>query len=93
MYLGPGGHHDVSPLADEDNVNHTRLHKFADADALLEVFGHIRALNPDHVIVATGAVRPKPDFPGGDLPIVQTGDTLRASLDRLTDVAEAEAGR
>ena len=33
-------------LAGEDNVNHTRLHRFADADALLEVFGHIRALNP-----------------------------------------------
>jgi transcriptional regulator with XRE-family HTH domain len=33
-------------LADQDNLNHTRLHGFADADALLEVFGHIRALNP-----------------------------------------------
>lgn len=37
----------------------------------------IRALNPDRVIVATGAVRPAPQIPGGDLPIVQTGDTLR----------------
>ena len=35
------------PLADEKSLNHTRLHRFADADALLEVFGHIRALNPD----------------------------------------------
>jgi hypothetical protein len=39
------------PLADENNINHTRLHKFADGDALLEVFGHIRALNPElHVL-------------------------------------------
>lgn len=39
------------PLADENNINHTRLHLFADGDALLEVFGHIRALNPDlHVL-------------------------------------------
>lgn len=39
------------PLADEDNINHTRLHKFADADAMLEMFGHIRALNPEmHVL-------------------------------------------
>ena len=39
------------PLAAEDNINHTRLHKFADADALLEMFGHIRALNPEmHVL-------------------------------------------
>ena len=39
------------PFADERNVNHTRLHRFADSDALLEVFGHIRALNPElHVL-------------------------------------------
>jgi hypothetical protein len=39
------------PLADENNINHTRLQKFADGDALLEVFGHIRALNPElHVL-------------------------------------------
>ena len=38
-------------LADERNMNHTRLHRFADVDALLEVFGHIRALNPElHVL-------------------------------------------
>ena len=35
------------PTRDEKSLNHTRLHRFADADALLEVFGHIRALNPD----------------------------------------------
>src|SRR5690606_13939861 len=50
----------------------------------------IRALNPDHVIVATGAVRPKPDMPGGDLPNVQTGDTLRAMM--LGTATAAEAG-
>lgn len=39
------------PLADENNINHTRLHMFADGDALLEMFGHIRALNPElHVL-------------------------------------------
>ena len=35
------------PLADESSINHSRLHKFADSDALLELYGHIRALNPD----------------------------------------------
>jgi transcriptional regulator with XRE-family HTH domain len=39
-------------LADIKDVNHTRLHRFADADALLEVFGHIRALNPDRQVLA-----------------------------------------
>ncbi|MCC3295646.1 NAD(P)/FAD-dependent oxidoreductase [Arthrobacter sp. zg-Y411] len=50
----------------------------------------IRALHPDHVIIATGAVRPKPDFPGGDLPVVQTGDTLRAMM--LGTATAEEAG-
>ncbi|MGA6204092.1 FAD-dependent oxidoreductase [Nocardia testacea] len=40
----------------------------------------IAALNPDAVIVATGAVRGRPAVPGGDLPHVHTGDTLRALL-------------
>lgn len=39
------------PLADETNINHTRLHRFADADALLEAFGHIRALNPGRQVL------------------------------------------
>ena len=39
------------PLASTTSMNHTRLHRFADSDALLEVFGHIRAVNPDlHVL-------------------------------------------
>jgi hypothetical protein len=39
------------PLADEKDVNFTRLHKYADLDALIEIFGHIRALNPErHVL-------------------------------------------
>lgn len=50
----------------------------------------VRALHPDHVVVATGAVRPRPDIPGGDLPIVQTGDTLRALL--LGNATAEEAG-
>ena len=50
----------------------------------------IRALHPDHVVVATGAVRPKPQFPGGDLPIVQTGDTLRGLM--LGNAEKGDAG-
>jgi transcriptional regulator with XRE-family HTH domain len=36
-----------SPLADEDNPNHTKLYKYADLDALIEMWGHIRASNPE----------------------------------------------
>ncbi|MEZ4331672.1 MAG: FAD-dependent oxidoreductase [Myxococcota bacterium] len=40
----------------------------------------IRALRPDCVVVATGAVRSLPDIPGKDQPIVFSGDDLRAML-------------
>ncbi len=36
-----------SVLADEDNPNHTRLYNYADLDALIEMWGHVRASNPE----------------------------------------------
>lgn len=50
----------------------------------------VRALRPDRVIVATGAIRPAPAIPGGDLPLVQTGDTLRNLI--LGSATAGEAG-
>jgi transcriptional regulator with XRE-family HTH domain len=43
--------HSRGPLAEQNDVNYTRLHRFADADALLEAFGHIRALNPERQVL------------------------------------------
>jgi len=37
----------------------------------------LKALQPDAVVVATGAVRAMPPIPGGDLPHVFSGDELR----------------
>lgn len=48
-----------------------------DTEADLEL---VAALEPDAVIVATGARRGKPAVPGADLPHVLTGDTLRALI-------------
>ncbi|MGW4481300.1 oxidoreductase [Rhodococcus triatomae] len=48
----------------------------------------VRALNPDEVVVATGAVRDRPGVPGGDLPHVQTGDTMRALMTGSGDVSD-----
>ncbi|MFD4294493.1 FAD-dependent oxidoreductase [Rhodococcus sp. NPDC058505] len=48
----------------------------------------VRALAPDAVIVATGAVRARPNVPGGDLPHVQTGDTMRALMTGSGDVSD-----
>ena len=50
----------------------------------------IRALGADRVIVATGAKRPAPAIPGGDLPHVHTGDSLRATM--LGTATADEAG-
>lgn len=36
-----------SPLAEEDNPNYTRLYRYADLDALIEMWGHVRASNPE----------------------------------------------
>jgi len=40
----------------------------------------IRALNPDAVVVATGAIRRAPEIEGKDLPHVHDGQSLRAML-------------
>ncbi|MFF0816970.1 FAD-dependent oxidoreductase [Rhodococcus sp. NPDC003318] len=48
----------------------------------------IRALAPDAVVVATGATRERPSVPGGDLPHVHTGDSLRALMTGTGDVSD-----
>lgn len=40
----------------------------------------VQALNPDEIVVATGARRGLPDVPGGALPHVLTGDVLRGLI-------------
>lgn len=40
----------------------------------------VQALNPDDIIVATGARRGLPEVPGADLPHVLTGDVLRGLI-------------
>lgn len=36
----------TGPLAEPTNPNYTELHQYADTDALIELYGHIRAANP-----------------------------------------------
>lgn len=38
------------PLADEGDPNFNRLQQIADVDALLEIWGHVRAENPNHEV-------------------------------------------
>ena len=49
----------------------------------------VAALAPDLVLVATGAVRPRPAIPGGDLAHVHTGDSLR---DLMLGTGESSGG-
>jgi transcriptional regulator with XRE-family HTH domain len=35
------------PLSETTNPNYTKLHRAADVDSLIELFGHVRACNPD----------------------------------------------
>ncbi|GAA0966618.1 FAD-dependent oxidoreductase [Actinocorallia libanotica] len=48
----------------------------------------IKALEPDAVVIATGAVRARPNVPGGDLPHVHTGDSLRGLMTGTGDVSD-----
>lgn len=48
----------------------------------------ITALAPDAVVVATGAVRARPSVPGGNLPHVHTGDSLRGLMTGSGDVSD-----
>lgn len=47
----------------------------------------IAELAPDAVVIATGAVRERPAIPGGDLPHVHTGDTMRALMTGVGDTS------
>lgn len=37
----------LGPLSDEDNPNYAELYSFGDLDALFDLYGHLRATNPD----------------------------------------------
>ena len=39
-----------SALARAGNPNYARIYRYADPDALLELWGHVRALNPDQLV-------------------------------------------
>jgi hypothetical protein len=39
-----------SGMASESHANYTRMYRYADLDALIELWGHIRASNPDLVV-------------------------------------------
>jgi hypothetical protein len=53
----------IGPLGDPENPNYTKLQTYADIDALIELFGHIRAENP----TVTAHFRTPPEVEPDDL--------------------------
>ena len=52
----------------------------------------VAALRPDAVVVATGAIRSRPDVPGAELPHVLSGDDLRSLLTGEGDLGVRRPG-
>lgn len=45
--LGKSNQFSLGPLSDLDNPNYTELYSYGDLDAVVELFGHLRARNPE----------------------------------------------
>jgi hypothetical protein len=58
----PAEHLQRMPYVDPRDPDHVSLYRFADLDSLLELHGHLRAVNPDSPI----EVRLAPDMSAGD---------------------------
>jgi hypothetical protein len=41
---------ELGPLAEEDNPNYAELYSYGDLDALFDLYGHLRATNPDTAV-------------------------------------------
>jgi transcriptional regulator with XRE-family HTH domain len=76
----------TGPLGDPSNPNYTELQTYADIDALIELFGHIRAENPS----ATVHFRTPPEVTTDDLMghlIVLGGVVWNVITERLSKMA------
>ncbi|MEU4292942.1 helix-turn-helix transcriptional regulator [Kribbella sp. NPDC026596] len=76
-----------SPLAEDRNPNHTRLYRYADLDALMELWGHIRAFNPENDVAHRLSTELVADDLSGDL-VVLGGIGWNRFADRLQQVLD-----
>jgi hypothetical protein len=76
----------IGPLGDPGDLNYTQLQTYADIDALIELFGHIRAENP----TATVHFKSPSDVQSDDLTghiILLGGVVWNEITDRLSELA------
>jgi hypothetical protein len=75
---------EASPLADPDNPNYTQLAGFGDLDAMVGLYGHIRAENPDMDVSYKAAPNVKADDLSGHIVIIGGigwNDVMRRLID------------
>lgn len=58
------------PMSYPDSPNHTQLLSFADLDAMVELFGHVRAENPETRVTFKSAPEVRPDDLSGHVVII-----------------------
>jgi hypothetical protein len=75
------------PLADPSDPNRTELHGFADADALVQLFGHIRAENPQLNVEYKTPSTIEPDHLTGHL-VMLGGVIWNKVSERLAEMAK-----
>lgn len=61
---------DMPNMARMQNPNYTKMLSFADLDAMIELFGHVRAENPDMDVFARTAPMVDPDHLSGHLVLI-----------------------
>jgi hypothetical protein len=61
---------EASPLADPANINHTTLLGFGDLDAMFELWGHVRMVNPHMEAAYKSAARVEADDLSGHVVII-----------------------
>lgn len=76
----------TGPLAAPKNPNYTELHAYADADALIELLGHIRAENPSMTVHHRIPPRVEPDELTGHV-ILLGGVVWNDIAGRLSEMA------
>jgi transcriptional regulator with XRE-family HTH domain len=76
----------LSPLAFPDSPNHTDLQSYADLDAMVQLFGHLRAENPSMRVDYRSAPNVLPDHLSGHVAIIG-GIGWNRITTRLLDLA------
>lgn len=77
---------EIGPFGDSSNPNYTELQTYADIDALVELFGHVRAENPKAAVRFRTPMEVEPDELVGHL-VLLGGVVWNEITERLSEMA------